>query len=168
MTSASMPSTPAAVSLQQGNQMAPTTTGGATSSAGQFEHITVMTSLQQTPEACTEMTVSSAADGGAYAVITTTSAAGLQIYPPSAITQQVQQSTTPALSRGGATKQLASIAMTAGDDGPTVRQHLQQQHKVRLQQQQQQQLALQERMKSDKVSVFAGLLLTIFCCSGPS
>lgn len=49
----------------------------------------------------------------------------------------------PMVGRGS--KQLANMAVS--DDGPTVRQHLQQQHKVRLQQQ----LALQEKMRADKV-----------------
>lgn len=43
-------------------------------------------------------------------------------------------------------RQIANVSVVS-DDGPTVRQHLQQQHRARLQQQ----LALQEKAKSDKV-----------------
>lgn len=46
----------------------------------------------------------------------------------------------------GSNRQIANISVVS-DDGPTVRQHLQQQHRARLQQQ----LALQEKAKMDKV-----------------
>ncbi|EJD74628.1 GRAM domain-containing protein [Loa loa] len=180
MTTSGMPSASAPASYQQLNQMSPQST---VASASQFDHITVMTNLQQPSDLYTGIPVSSVSNGIAYTIPNSTNTAALQIYPPSAITQQVQQS-VPALNAmpptvmqnrpdysmqrlqtsrtsnsrtkttyssllpvtgRGSNRQIANISVVS-DDGPTVRQHLQQQHRARLQQQ----LALQEKTKTDK------------------
>ncbi|MCP9266293.1 Postacrosomal sheath WW domain-binding protein [Dirofilaria immitis] len=155
MTTSSIPPVSASASYQQLNEMSPQPTAA---SASQFDHITVMTNLQHQPDLYTGIPVSSVSNGIAYTIPNSTNTAALQIYPPSAITQQVQQS-VPALNAvprrsypsllpvtgRGSNRQVANISVVS-DDGPTVRQHLQQQHRTRLQQQ----LALQEKAKVDK------------------
>ncbi|KAM3726802.1 WW domain-binding protein [Dirofilaria immitis] len=191
MTTSSIPPVSASASYQQLNEMSPQPTAA---SASQFDHITVMTNLQHQPDLYTGIPVSSVSNGIAYTIPNSTNTAALQIYPPSAITQQVQQS-VPALnavppavmqnrpdysmqrlqtSRAnnsrtktsypsllpvtgrGSNRQVANISVVS-DDGPTVRQHLQQQHRARLQQQ----LALQEKAKVDKddlMTEYSGML----------
>uniref|UniRef100_A0A0R3S1R2 JmjC domain-containing protein n=1 Tax=Elaeophora elaphi TaxID=1147741 RepID=A0A0R3S1R2_9BILA len=164
MTPASTPS------YQQLNQMSP---HQAVSSGSQFDHITVMTNLQQQPsDLYTGNPAASVSNGIAYTVPNSTNTSALQIYPPSAITQQVQQS-VPALnampptvmqSRSDYSNSMqrlqparASNSRTKTDDGPTVRQHLQQQHRARLQQQ----LAMQEKAKMDKddlITDYSGMI----------
>lgn len=180
MTMSTIPPASTPTSYQQLNQMSPQSTAA---SASQFDHITVMTNLQQSSDLYTGIPVSSVSNGIAYTIPNSANTAALQIYPPSAITQQVQQS-VPALnampptlmqnrpdygmqrlqtSRAsnsrtktiypsllpvtgrGSNRQISNISVVS-DDGPTVRQHLQQQHRARLQQQ----LALQEKAKMDK------------------
>ncbi|VDN93628.1 unnamed protein product [Brugia pahangi] len=180
MTMSTIPPASTPTSYQQLNQMASQSTAA---SASQFDHITVMTNLQQSSDLYTGIPVSSVSNGIAYTIPNSANTAALQIYPPSAITQQVQQS-VPALnampptlmqnrpdygmqrlqtSRAsnsrtktvypsllpvtgrGSNRQISNISVVS-DDGPTVRQHLQQQHRARLQQQ----LALQEKAKMDK------------------
>lgn len=53
-------------------------------------------------------------------------------------------------------RQIANMSVVH-DDGPTVRQHLQQQHRARLQQQ----LAMQEKAKTDKVVLVSDKYLNI-------
>ncbi|VDO38009.1 unnamed protein product, partial [Onchocerca flexuosa] len=191
MTTSAIPPASTPASYQQLNQMSPQPTAA---SASQFDHITVMTNLQQPSDVYSGIPVSSVSNGIAYTIPNSTNAAALQIYPPSAITQQVQQS-VPALnaippmmqnrpdyniqrlqtsrSSNSRTKttyspllpvtgrssnrQIANISVVS-DDGPTVRQHLQQQqHRARLQQQ----LALQEKAKMDKddlMTEYSGML----------
>ncbi|VDK63849.1 unnamed protein product [Onchocerca ochengi] len=191
ITTSAIPPASTPASYQQLNQMSSQSTAA---SASQFDHITVMTNLQQPSEVCSGIPVSSVSNGVAYTIPNSTNTAALQIYPPSAITQQVQQS-VPALnamppvmqnrpdyniqrlqtsrainSRTKTTyspllpvtgrssnRQIANISVVS-DDGPTVRQHLQQQqHRARLQQQ----LALQEKTKMDKddlMTEYSGML----------
>ncbi|KAL3981689.1 hypothetical protein ACH3XW_44075 [Acanthocheilonema viteae] len=196
MTTPTLPPASTPVSYQQLNQMSPQQT---IAPANQFDHITVMTNLQQPSDLYTgmpEIPVSSVSNGVTYTVPNSTNNTALQIYPPSAITQQVQQS-IPALnampqtvmqnrpdynsiqrlqtSRAsnnrtktttypsilpvtgrGSNRQFANISVV-NDDGPTVRQHLQQQHRARLQQQ----LAMQEKAKMDKddlMTEYSGML----------
>ncbi|CAG9533334.1 unnamed protein product [Cercopithifilaria johnstoni] len=196
MTAPIVPPASTPASYQQLNQMSPQQT---IASASQFDHITVMTNLQQPSDLYTGIPgipVSSVSNGIAYTIPNSTNNAALQIYPPSAITQQVQQSvpalnavpptamqnrpdynsmqrlqtsrannsrtkttTYPSLlpvSGRGSNRQIANISVV-NDDGPTVRQHLQQQHRARLQQQ----LAMQEKAKMDKddlMTEYSGML----------
>uniref|UniRef100_A0A915Q2R5 GRAM domain-containing protein n=1 Tax=Setaria digitata TaxID=48799 RepID=A0A915Q2R5_9BILA len=198
MTTSTIPTASTPASYQQLNQMSPPQTAV---SASQFDHITVMTNLQQPSDIYAGIPVSSvsnSSNGIAYTVPSSipnsTNTAALQIYPPSAITQQVQQS-VPALNAAPQTgmqnrpdysmqrlqtsrsnnsrtkttypsllpmtgrsssRQIANISVVS-DDGPTVRQHLQQQHRARMQQQ----LALQEKAKLEKddlMTEYSGML----------
>ncbi|VDK80306.1 unnamed protein product [Litomosoides sigmodontis] len=190
----SMSSIPTSESSQQLNQISSQQT---ITPANQFDHITVMTNLQQPTDLYGEnngaVPVSSSFNGITYTIPNSTNNAALQIYPPSAITQQVQQS-VPALNampstvmqsrpdynsmqrlqapraNNGRTKTLTYPSVLGGagrgcnrqipnmsvvhDDGPTVRQHLQQQHRARLQQQ----LAMQGKSKADKDDIIAEYL----------
>ncbi|VDK42293.1 unnamed protein product [Anisakis simplex] len=156
------------------------------SSASQYEHVTVMTHLQQPPlsDARTQCAVRCPIDTPATSYTNNVRGVGsLHVHAPSAITQQVQLSVPaitassicnpsfrvvthrapsyrgnssrahktslstmlPMMGRGNA-KQLANMTVI-GDDGPTVRQHLQQQQqKAKLQQQ----LALQAKQSSQQ------------------
>ncbi|VDN01014.1 unnamed protein product [Thelazia callipaeda] len=162
-------------------QMSPCTTA---TSAGQFEHITVMTNLQQLPDPYSCISPNSVPDSDVYSIPNSTNVSAFQICPPSAITQQVQQS-VPALNSilsaemqnrsdygmerlqtsyanirtrtayplpmcGRDPNRQTSNAFVVNNDGPTVRQHLQQQHRVRVQQQ----LSLQEKVKNYFVDDF--------------
>lgn len=149
--------------------------------ASQYEHVTVMTHLQQPakPDTRTQCAVRCSLEASTSSYAESAPAMGaLHVHAPSAITQQVQLS-VPAIAASslpnpsfrvvthrapsyrsgvsrahktslstmlpmmgrGSVKQLANMAVI-GDDGPTVRQHLQQQQqKAKLQQQ----LALQAK-----------------------
>ncbi|KHN84440.1 Transforming growth factor beta regulator 1 [Toxocara canis] len=148
--------------------------------ATQYEHVTVMTHLQQPTTPDPHPSTSSYANNNTSGVST------LHVHAPSAITQQVQLSVPaitasslcspsfrvvthrapsyrsgpsrahktslsamlPMMGRGNA-KQLANMTLI-GDDGPTVRQHLQQQQqKAKLQQQ----LAMQAKHDAQNISV---------------